>query len=216
MSGIKMTFNTLQKLTTTAVSIALGFSVMKANSVQAAIITYDFTTNLISGYRSALALELGIPDNQEFISGSLSYDNSTLTGIGRERVQLEQSFVSLTSSFWTITFTRAGLAPRFVELNNGELVGLTAYFLAPTIFQNPSNFDFFLFDYINEQRLVNIYSLELPSSRRIAGEIPGSVQFSLRTTDTTSIPEPNIALGTCIFGLTGLARLLKKKDVSEQ
>ena len=58
-----MTNSIFQKLTTFTASIALSFAVVKASPTQAAIITYDFTTNLVSGYRSVLALELGVADN---------------------------------------------------------------------------------------------------------------------------------------------------------
>jgi hypothetical protein len=67
-----MTDNIFLKFTVAAASIALSFTVIKVSPARATIITYDFTTNLKSGYLSTIASELGVPDEQEPVSGFFS------------------------------------------------------------------------------------------------------------------------------------------------
>ncbi len=197
-----------QRLTIAVATITLGSLIIKISSVQAATITYDFTTDLVSGYRSAVASELGIPDNQELITGFFSYDDSTLTAMGEEIVRLNEGPVAfLNSSFWMQSNLRGPGSNTFATFNNGELIGLTADFI-PVSFAGQS-FEVFS---IRGQQITSTFSVEFrPSGVVIAGTLSSNVQYFLRDRETTSIPEPNTVLGTCIFGLVGLLKLAKKK-----
>ena len=209
-----MTDNICQKITVAA-SVALSFTVIQGSPARAAIIAYDFTTNLTSGYRSAIASELGIPDEQEPVSGFFSFDDSTLTGIGVERLGKSEGLVAfLNSPFETASPIESPELniPFFVTFNNRELVGLTAFF--PTVpFSSPfPNFEIFR---INEQQVSNDYSVRFSPFKTVSGSLSGNVQYSLRDVDgtPTPIPEPTTALGTCLLGLAGLLKLVKKKKL---
>ncbi len=210
-----MTDNVFQKFTVAAASVALIFTVIKSSPARAATITYDFTTNLKSGYFSALASELGTPDDQEPVSGFFSYDDSALTGIGVERLGKSEGLVAtLNSPFGTVSpFEMSGVdVPFFVTFNNRELVGLTAFFFTREFDSPFGSFELFR---INGEEVETQYSIRLSIFKTVSGSLSGNVQYSLRDVDGTStpVPEPTTALGTCLFGLAGLVKLVKKKKL---
>ncbi len=209
-----MSFNTFQKLTTTAASIALSFSVMKANSVQAAIITYDFTTDLVSGYLSASALEFNLPFNRQPINGFFSYNDSTLTGVGLEVLGEAEGLTaylrhqSLISGPSLVPGIGVPRLPFAVSFRDGELLGLGAIFITAGSSRPPINFEGIEID---GQQVRNIYRFQRFSSSTVyEGDVYGNVQYSLRTVDATSVPEPSMVFGACVFGLASLVKLVKK------
>jgi hypothetical protein len=210
-----MTDNIFQKFTVAAASVALSFTVVKSSPPRAATITYDFTTNLKSGYFLTIASELGIPDEQEPVSGFFSYDDSTLTGTGVERLGKSEGLVaSLNSPFGTVSPLESPELniPFFVTFNNRELVGLTGFFPTVPFSSSSPNFEIFR---INEQQVSNDYSVRLSPFKTVSGSLSGNVQYSLQDVDgtPTPVPEPTTALGTCLFGLAGLVKLVKQKKL---
>jgi hypothetical protein len=211
-----MNFNTLQKLTTTAASIALSFSVMKANSVQAAIITYDFTTDLVSGFLSASALEFNLLFDRQPINGFFSYDDSTLLGVGLEVLGEPEGLTaylrrqSLVNSPFLIPGIGVPRLPLAVTFVDGELLGLGAVFITAGTSSSrfPINFEGIEID---RQQVRNIYRFQRFFTSTVYEEdVYGNVQYSLRTVDATSVPEPSMVFGTCVFGLASLVKLVKK------
>lgn len=206
-----MTNNIFQKLIVIT-TMVLSLEVVKDNYAQAAIITYDFNTNLTSRYFSAEALQTGIPDNQGFINGFVSYDDSLLIGIGEEIIWENEGLISFLNLPYNVTSAlRANREPYFATFNNGELIGINAIFISASYAgRNNQYFEVFV---INGQQITGNYSYQFfPSREVVSGRSFGNVQYSLRRdVDVNSVPEPNAVLGTCIFALVGLLKLAKKK-----
>jgi hypothetical protein len=204
-------------------SIALSFTLIESTPVQAAIITYDFTTDIVPGLLSAFALEFGLPYDRQPASGFFSYDDSLLLGRGLEVVEQGNGLsaflrygLSVNESSLVNPFETSFRPPASIVFRDGELLGLNAIFYLPASRPGIPNFEAFEF---NEQQVRNIYRYQRPFALTVrpvySGDVFGNVQYSLRTGDTTSIPEPNAILGSCIFGLGGLIKVLKRKAVSE-
>jgi hypothetical protein len=218
-----MTNSVFQKLTIASASIALSFAVVKVSPAQAAVITYDFTTDLVSGFLSASALEFGLPFDQQPISGFFSYDDSALVGVGLEVLGEAEG---LTAYLRRPFLVGGGLGlvqgigvprlPLAASFRDGELLGLGAVFItAGSSFPGrfPINFEGIEID---GQQVRNIYRFQRSFSSTVyEADVYGNVQYSLRTIDSTSVAEPNTVLGTCIFGIVSLLKLLKKENLSE-
>jgi hypothetical protein len=205
-----MTNNIFQKLIVIT-TMVLSLEVIKDNSAQAAIITYDFDTNLTSRYFSAEALQTGIPDNQGFINGFVSYDDSLLIGIGEEIIREDEGLISFLNLPYNVTSAlRGNREPYFATFNNGELIGINAIFVTAPFSRNNQIFEVFI---INGQQINGNYSYQFSPSLEVVSERTfGNVQYSLRRdVNVNSVPEPDVILGTCIFGLVALLKLAKNK-----
>lgn len=205
--------NNIFHIFTFVAGAALSFTAIKGSSAQAATITYDFTTNLTSGYLSALLSELGLPDNQTPVTGYFSFDNSTLTGRGLETITRKEKLVAVIRTNYggergAFELEREDINIPFVTLNNGELVGLTALFINTESFP-VNNYEFFT---ITNQEVVDNFTLRFGPLKSISGTVSGNVQYSLRegSEKPISVPEPATALGTSLFGLACLATHKKK------
>lgn len=155
----------------TAVSICFAAT---ANPVQSATITYNFKANATSGTLL----------NQTF-TGFLSYDDSTLRGVGAESLApadgLNVSFNFLGSTYTQKNDVNYPELP-LVNFNSGSFKGLDFFVNdSPKIFGiNSNNFSY-------------------------RGEQVGEVTY----TRTASVPEPEMLPGLAVLGLSGL--FLKKK-----
>ncbi len=186
--------NIYKKVTVAIASLALGVAAIKTNSVQAATVTYDFNVDVTTG---------SLADN--LYEGSFSYDDSTLTGIGRETVGIEDE-LSIDFEFLGKTYTEENdnnVSFNFpiVEFNNGSLVGLQ-YIVSDVLDNSIFSFAIFgddsdglggdKFQYVNEN------SVEASEGRVI-------YTFA---SSPSSVPEPSTVLG---LGILSLSWLLKSK-----
>jgi hypothetical protein len=189
--------NIYTKLAIASAGLALSFSVIEANSVNAATLTYNFSVDVTTG---------SLADSK--YEGSFSYDDSTLTGSGVENVGVEDG-LSILFNFLGKTYTEAddnnaSFNFPIVEFKNGNLVGLQ-YIVNDTL--NNAIFSIFgddpeglgggdKFHYVD----VNSYEV---------GE--GNVTYSLETSPTP-IPEPSTALGMTLLGFGWLVKRKIKQD----
>ena len=184
-----MANNIFTKLAVATTSAALSFVAIEANPVQAATITYDFDVNITSG-----------PLGDNIYEGFFSYDDSTLTGIGREKVGVAEE-LSIVFEFLGETYTEVDdnnfdFNFPFGEFQYDSLVGLQ-YIINDT----PNNSILSIFgDNPNglgggdRFQYVDVNSFEVNEGR---------VTYSLRP-----VPEPGMAVG---LGAVGLGWLLRKK-----
>ena len=198
-----MNSNIFTKLTVAITTIAttlvaLSFVVIEASPVQAATITYDFDVNITSGLL-----------DENVYEGFFSYDDSTLTGIGREKIGVAEE-LSIVFEFFGKTYTEAddnnfSFNFPFVEFNENRLVGLQ-YIVNDT----PNNSIFAMFSDDPDGlgggdrfQYIDVNSLEVNE---------GSVTFYSRP-PSTPIPEPSSVAG---LALLGFGWFLRKKVAFSQ
>lgn len=188
-----MLINLFNKTVISTAIALIGFSI-ETSYVQAATVTYDFDVKLTSGLL-----------NNNLYKGFFSYDDSNLTKVGQEKIEIEDN-LSLSFDFLDVSYTEVSdvnynFGFPFVEFNNGNLVGL-AYIVNDI----PNNSIFAIFgddpDGLgggSRFQYIDADSFELGE-----GEVSeGSVSYRLRP-----IPEPSTAVG---LGVVGCIWLLRKK-----
>ncbi len=194
----------LQKLAASVVVTVLGLILIDAVPSLAATVTYDFTTDIKSGYISVLNSLSGISDDQKPLSGYLSYDDSKITGIGEEKIGISEGLVATLfhplGEFSPILDEDA-VIPSFITFDEGKFLGLTAAFL--TVDALPGAFEDIS---IQNQSITDSFFVKLSPFDDTSGNLSGTVQYSLRgmTGEPTLIPESSTVLGICLFGLAGV------------
>ncbi|NEP52377.1 MAG: PEP-CTERM sorting domain-containing protein [Moorea sp. SIO3C2] len=125
-------FNTLSFVATSAV---IGFTVIQANPVNAASMTYDFEVPIDSGFLVG-----------ETYSGFFEFDDSALTGLGEEFLSVS----NISFDFDGVKYTETDGFPEAVFFN-GDFLGLS--FSTDEFFFIPGFFDLSeaLFRYNTEQ-----------------------------------------------------------------
>ena len=101
--------NIFQKLSFVVTTTVLSLSVINANPINAASMTYDFEVNMSAG--SLLG---------ETYSGSFEFDDSTLTEIGEESLSVSE----LSFNFLGVNYTEDSLSGTQVIFDNGDFSGL--------------------------------------------------------------------------------------------
>jgi hypothetical protein len=181
MEGNQM-IKTVQKLTVTATSLALGLLVSDFNPVRAAIITYDVNISPISGPLS------GSP-----LSGFFSFNDSALTNAGNE--SLPVSGFSLT--FEGTNYSQIDDPTASVDFFDGSFLGLNYAVDVPGFTFVSGSFTSSL------QDAYFAYDLG-PVGQN--GE--GDVDYSLRI---ASVPEPKTNAGVLALIALGTISVLKRK-----
>lgn len=181
-----MANNIFVKLIVATTLVALSFITIEASPVQSATITYDFDVNITSG-----------PLDDNIYEGFLSYDDSTLTGIGQEKIGVAEE-LSIVFEFLGKTYTEAddnnfSFNFPFVEFKEDSLVGLQ-YIVNDT----PNNSIFAMFSNDsdgleggNRFQYIDVNSFEVNE---------GSVTSYLRPA-STPIPESSSVAGLMVLGL---------------
>lgn len=172
--------NNFQKLGAIAATIVLSLTAIKP--AQSATLTYNISGTTDSG-----------PLVGETYSGSLSFDDSTLTGNGSEFL----TPANLSLSFSNPIFTNATfVAPAEIAFFNGTFLGLNLstdiYSFIPGFFSNNEA----LFAYqVNQQ----------------GGA--GSINYTLSQEQepSASVPEPAATVGLLLLGAWGIGRKLNHK-----
>ncbi|WP_414570395.1 hypothetical protein [Nostoc sp. CCY 9925] len=199
-----MTPKKLQKLAASIIIKVIGLIIIDAVPSLAATVTYDFTTDIKSGYISVINSLSGISDEQKHLSGYLSYDDSELTGIGVEKIAITEGLVATLShplgEFFPISDEDVVIPP-FITFDEGKLLGLTAAFI--TVNGLPGAFEAIN---IQNQSITDSFFVRLSPFDDTGGGLSGTVQYSLRggTGEPTLIPESSTVLGICLFGLAGV------------
>jgi len=102
--------NIFQKLSFVVTTTVLSLSVINANPINAASITYDFEVNNIVG-----GFLVG-----ETYSGFFEFDNSTLTGNNEESLSVSE----LSFNFLGVNYTEDSLSGTQAIFDNGDFLGL--------------------------------------------------------------------------------------------
>lgn len=169
-------------------AVALCFTTLDAKPTQAAVVNYNFTVNATSGANPG----------QYF--GSFSYDDSNLTGIGEESLDVSNGLLSVVFDYLGTRYTEVddidfstGLAP-LVSFRDGQLLGLSylvenQFFISGDL-DNP---------FIGGNNFYSIESADLLSANQV-----GTVTYS-------TVPEPLAVVGTAIASFAGLWVNRRKK-----
>ena len=211
-----------QKLAFATVGAVLGLAVMETPSVQAAIITYDFTVTIGSSPGNSYNGFFSYNDSEPSgLAGTLFFpyfapSDFSFEFLGKTYTENNIRYATRYSlfppvSYLTFTNPKAVIDEnlrRAYYIPGGELdqvqfyltdfstVGIGSYFIN---FYPNSTFSFWLFD-------------RFPQNSISQGG--GTVTYSLRTTPTpppTSVPEPGTVFG---LSMLGMGWLLRKKKVS--
>lgn len=181
---------------------------MEANPVQAAILTSDFIVNITSGSLAGTQA-----------SGSLSFDDSTLTGEELESVG-QTDGLSIAFDFLGRSYTELNEYDRegeegdypLVSFQDGRLLGLNFLVINPSVgFAFSDNQIDNRFGTIGEAGGTTfVYNTVLEDWPPFEGQ--GVVTYS------KPVPEPSSVLGTVAFGIFGTGLLLKrmKKKVANK
>ncbi|BAY18035.1 hypothetical protein NIES21_38780 [Anabaenopsis circularis NIES-21] len=171
------------------VAIALSLATVEVKPTQAAVFNYNFTANVTSG-----------PNISQYF-GSFRYDDTNLTGVGTENLNVSNGLQSVVFDYLGTRYTEtddfdfpAGIAP-VVSFNNGNFVGLS-YLVEDQFFigdvNTPST---------TGNRFYSIVSADLLSTTE-----QGAVTY-------TRVPEPLALFGTAIATATGFLVNRKKKHL---
>ncbi|BCL34748.1 PEP-CTERM sorting domain-containing protein [Nostoc sp. MS1] len=169
--------NKIQQLITVATaSLSFNFATAWFNSSQAATINYNFQVAIDSGSLSG-----------NNYTGSFSYDDASLTGIGDEFIDVTNVAFNFQGSDYTVANN-----PQ-VAFSNGQFLGLS-YSPEPFFSFIPGNFD------LSEAYFS--YSFGFLNSGF------GDVTYTLQN---TSVPEPTTVIGLVALGACGVTSILKRK-----
>jgi hypothetical protein len=172
--------NAFQKFAVTSASAVFSFAALNANLTQAATVTYDFDVSVDSG-----------PLLNETYMGSLSFDDSALSGSGSELLSLSD----LTFNFLGIDYTEADDPNADVEFLDGNFLGLS-FSLNPTFSFVPG------FSDVSEA----LFTYDIAQ-----GAGAGDATYNLRT-GQTSVPEPASGIGLLTLTILGTVSRLKHKQ----
>jgi hypothetical protein len=178
-------------------SFALAFSLatLEAKSTQAAVVNYNFAVNATSGANPG----------QYF--GSFSYDDSNLTGLGEESLDVSNGLLSVAFDYLGTRYTEVddfdfptGLAP-LVSFRNGQLLGLS--YLVENQFFIGGDLDT---PFLGGNIFYSIESADLFTATQV-----GTVTYS-------TVPEPLAVFGTAIASVAGLwsTRRQKRSQLSAE
>ncbi|MBD2438123.1 PEP-CTERM sorting domain-containing protein [Nostoc sp. FACHB-110] len=165
---------------------AISMATLSVKPAQAAILTYKFTANALSG------------DNPGQYFGSFTFDNSSLTNVGLEDIGVENglkvAFNYLGNNYTEVDDDDYDTFP-VLSFNNGNLLGLS-YLVQDK---------FFIGGDIDNPGLGGnkFYTFELVDGASSVLEV-GTVSY-------TKVPEPLSLGGTAIAGTLGLWLQRKKK-----
>ncbi|MBU7584931.1 MAG: PEP-CTERM sorting domain-containing protein [Nostoc sp. TH1S01] len=168
-------------------AIALSLANVEVKPTQAAVFNYNFTADVTSG------------TNPGQYFGSLRYDDTNLTGVGAENLDVSNGLLSVVFDYLGTRYTAAddfdfpaGIAP-IVSFNNGNFVGLS-YLVEDQFFIGDANDSS-----TGGNRFYSIVSADLTSTIET-----GTVTY-------TKVPEPLALVGTAIATATGFWVNRKKK-----
>ncbi|BCL35751.1 PEP-CTERM sorting domain-containing protein [Nostoc sp. MS1] len=172
-------------------ALAVSLATLEAKPTQAAVVNYNFTVDATSG---------GNP-GQYF--GSFSYDDSNLTGLGEESLDVSNGLLSIKFDYLGTQYTEVddidfptGVAP-LVSFRDGKVLGLS-YLVENQFFIGGDLDNPFLGGNI-------FYSVE---SANLFTAIPvGTVTYS-----TVPVSEPLAVVGTAIASAVGLWTSRQKKS----
>lgn len=177
-----MTSNFRHKLAVITASTFFGLVAVEGTPAQAATLTYDFTTEIISGPQVG---------NTSW-GGYFSFDDSTLTGNGVENFGISEGlsvFLDMGSRTYIETDDSSFPISPLVTFENGNLLRLDFVPVDPGYpYAYGSIFGTSFFGY--------------GEGDTEASE--GIVSYTSRSTE--SVPEPNLVLGLSLFGLGWLAK----------
>jgi len=171
-----------------SVALAVALTTLEAKPTQAAIVNYNFTVNDTSGANPG----------QYF--GSFSYDDSYLTGIGEENLDVSNGLLSVVFDYLGTRYTEVddidfptGTAP-LVSFRDGQLLGLS--YLVEDQFFIGGDLDT---PFVGGNNFYSIVSADLLSANQV-----GTVTYS-------TVPEPLAVFGTAIASAAGLWVNRRKK-----
>ncbi|NJL69954.1 MAG: hypothetical protein HC894_31685 [Microcoleus sp. SM1_3_4] len=171
----------LQQLALAAATLSL--SLVAIGPVRSATLTYNFSGSTDSGFLAG-----------ETYSGFLSFDDSNITGSGREFLTL----TDLDFDFSNPVFSNADpISVAEASFFNGTFVGLS--FSAETYSFVPGFFE------VGEASFA--YQVNQEGGA-------GDVNYRLQTSQTPvpePVPEPTFAAGLLLFGVAGMGLKLKRK-----
>ena len=165
--------------------LALGLTTLVTKTVNAAIVTYDFTISPDSG------VLLGNTYN-----GNLSYNDSSLTGANLESTGLTSFFLPFQGNTYTLTTNPTASADFSLNSFIGANFAASNATLTSGAFTLDINSAFFAYDLGG-----------------VGNSGTGTIAYTKQSTNTTAVPEgqPITALGTIVT--LGLAAALKRKTV---
>jgi len=170
-------------------AVAMGLSSGCAlSAAQADVVNYGFTADVTSGV------------NVGQYYGSLSYDDSTLTGKGSETIGISQG-LSIIFNYLGTTYTEKsdtgyGLGVPLLSFDNGNLLGLN-YLVHD---------QFYIADHINEPYTGGAKFYNNASDDGQSGTQVGTVSYF----QSTPVPEPLSIVGTVVA--TSISLLMKKRQ----
>lgn len=169
-------------------ALTLSLATVEVKPTQAAVFNYNFTANVTSG-----------PNPGKYF-GSLRYDDTNLTGVGQESLDVSNGLLSVVFDYLGTRYTEAndidfvdGIAP-IVSFNNGNLLGLNYLVEDQFFIGSDVNTEF-----TGGNRFYSIVSADLTSATEV-----GTVSY-------TRVPEPLALVGTAIATATGFWVNRKKK-----
>lgn len=174
-------------------ALAVSFSTVEVKPTQAAVINYNFTVNATSGANPG----------QYF--GSFSYDDSNLTGVGEESLDVSNGLLSIKFDYLGTQYTevddvdyQTGVAP-VVSFKDGKLLGLS-YLVEDQFFIGGDLDD----PFVGGNIFYSVESADLFTANQV-----GTVTYS-------TVPEPLAVVGTAIASVAGLwvSRRQKRTQLS--
>ncbi|HEY9801630.1 MAG TPA: hypothetical protein V6D25_14835 [Leptolyngbyaceae cyanobacterium] len=176
-------------------ALAVSLTTVELKPTQAAIINYNFTVNATSGANPG----------QYF--GSFSYDDSNLTGVGDESLDVSNGLLSVKFDYLGTQYTEVddvdyetGLAPA-VSFRDGQLLGLS-YLVEDQFFIGGDLDD----PFVGGNIFYSVESADLSTANQV-----GTVTYS-----TVPVPEPLAVVGSAIASVAGLWVNRRKKALNCQ
>ncbi|MFM7407446.1 MAG: hypothetical protein ACKO3K_12500 [Cuspidothrix sp.] len=165
-------------------STAIALTAFTPTLVNAATITYNIQVVPDSGSLKGNTYQ-----------GFLSYDDSTLTGLGYEAIALSNFGFTFAGNNYNLASSPSAI----VNFNDGSFLGLdfgVANSPAPTFISGFFDLSEAFFSY---------------DTGIIGGAGTGEIKYTLQPSNPTTIPEPTAILGLFIFGTCGFVSGLSRQ-----
>lgn len=133
-----MTMKTLNRVLAAITGISLNLAAVGLESVEAAIIKYNFTVDLESSFFLTGSPALNIPPNPDYYNGRFSFDDASLTGVGLESLGVDDGLSITLFDDPRINEENDERYPTFptVSFQNGQLLGLDYFVILSSVFSD--------------------------------------------------------------------------------